>query len=144
MKKLFLYILLCVLCCLISKAEAVFHLLTGSAQDLVENLRALLFRHRAELVVRLRGEREVAALAHQPVVFKDDLSAADIHRVLIAPDILDARAVALVGQRADKAADPVEIVGLGVERHIAQIVRHLRDICVHRQPRGKCRGAEAV
>lgn len=39
--------------------------------------------------------REVAALAHQPVVFKDDLSAADIHRVLIAPDILDARAVAL-------------------------------------------------
>ena len=116
----------------IGKAEAVFHLLTGSAQDLVEDLRALLFRHRAELVVRLRGEREVAALAHQPVVFKDDLSAADIHRVLIAPDILDARAVALVGQRADKAADPVEIVGLGVERHIAQIVRHLRDICVHR------------
>ena len=53
------------------------------------------------------------------------------------------RAVALVGQRADKAADPVEIVGLGIERHIAQIVRHLRDICVHRQPRGKCRGAEA-
>ena len=78
------------------------------------------------------AQREVAALAHQPVVFKDDLSAADIHRVLIAPDILDARAVALVGQRADKAADPVKIVGLGIERHLAQIVRHLRDICVHR------------
>ena len=127
----------------IGEAEAVFHLLARGAQDLVENLRALLFYHRAELVVRLRGERKVAALAHQLVVFEHDLAASDVHRVLIAPYVLDARAVALVGQRADEAADPVEIVGLGVKRDLTQIVRHLRHIRIHRQPRGKRRGAEA-